>query len=187
MAKGEGTTMESEQILNRVKVAAPCPANWNYMEGDERVRRCALCKLNVYNLSEMNREDAAALVSQTEGRLCVRYYQRRDGTLITRDCPVGIRAIRKRLASVVACAFVLFTAGIAFASNLSRRGPMAYDSSTLLRDAKDRLRQTDPFKSVLNWIDPPQPSHAVVGNVLMGAVAAPIPIRPSAPQNPSRP
>ena len=51
------------------------------MKGDQRVRFCDQCKLNVYNLSEMSRPAAERLVLQTEGRLCVRYYQRADGTM----------------------------------------------------------------------------------------------------------
>jgi hypothetical protein len=41
--------------------------------------------------------DAADFVRETEGRLCVRFYRRRDGTLLTEDCPVGWRAARRRL------------------------------------------------------------------------------------------
>jgi hypothetical protein len=40
----------------QLKIATPCPATWNDMDGDERVR----------------------------------FYQREDGTVITRDCPVGM-------------------------------------------------------------------------------------------------
>ena len=151
----------SDQVLKRVRIAAPWPANWDNMDGDERVRQCALCKLNVYNLSGMSRQEATKLVSEAEGRLCVRYYQRRDGTVITRDCPIGIRTVKKKLASVVACVFVLFTAGIAFASNLSRRASSASSTSMILADAKERMRQTEPFKSVLNWIDPPRQAPIV--------------------------
>lgn len=59
------------------------------MEGDDRVRFCPECELNVYNLSAMTEEQALALVQEREGRLCVRFYQREDGTVLTSDCPVG--------------------------------------------------------------------------------------------------
>jgi len=55
----------------------------------ERVRHCGECKLNVYNLSEMTQTEAEGLIRKHEGRLCVRYYQRADGTVLTRNCPVG--------------------------------------------------------------------------------------------------
>jgi hypothetical protein len=146
-----------EEILKRVRIAAPCPTRWENMQGDERTRYCSLCKLNVYNLSDMTAKEAAGLVCESEGRLCVRFYQRRDGTVLTKDCPMGVRAIRKRLASSLACLFVLFTAGIAYASNLSRRGSADTGPSALMAEARNRIRQTEPFKTVLEWIDPPAP------------------------------
>lgn len=59
------------------------------MRGDDRARLCNRCSLHVYNLSAMSPSEAEELVRQKEGRLCVRFYQRRDGTVMTRDCPVG--------------------------------------------------------------------------------------------------
>lgn len=84
--------------LENLKVASPCHAAWDDMHGDERVRFCGSCQKNVFNLSEMSREDAEALITRTEGRLCVRFYRRGDGTVLTQDCPVGLAAVRRRLA-----------------------------------------------------------------------------------------
>jgi hypothetical protein len=86
--------------LDHVRVAAPCKADWDQMIGDERVRFCGQCSLNVYNLSSMSRSDAESLIARNEGRLCVRFYRRHDGSIITRDCPIGLRAIRRRLSYV---------------------------------------------------------------------------------------
>jgi len=82
-------------LLDNVRVAAPCPANWNEMVGGERVRYCRACEKNVYNLSEMTRKDAEELLETHEGRLCIRYYQRADGKIITQNCPVGLQALRR--------------------------------------------------------------------------------------------
>ena len=84
------------EILARVNVASPCTASWDAMEGDEQARFCGGCKKNVYNLSAMTAEEAAALVRNTEGRLCVRYYRRTDGTMLTADCPIGASARQAR-------------------------------------------------------------------------------------------
>ena len=84
--------------LEHVRVAAPCPADWEKMVGDERVRYCNKCSLHVYNLSGMTRREAEALVTSAEGRLCVRYYRRADGTVLTRNCPVGLSALKRRAA-----------------------------------------------------------------------------------------
>ena len=84
--------------LEQVRVAAPCPADWGKMVGDERVRYCDSCSLHVYNLSGMTRREAEALVTSTESRLCVRFYRRPDGTILTRNCPVGLSALKRRAA-----------------------------------------------------------------------------------------
>lgn len=101
--------------LNRVRVAAPCPADWNEMAGTDRVRFCQQCNLNVYNLSSMTRWEAEAFVARAEGaegRVCIRYYRRADGTILTNNCPVGLRSIHHRVSrtvnALVAAALGLF-------------------------------------------------------------------------------
>ncbi len=88
-------------FLHQIGVAAPCEAEWGAMSpvgGAGRVRRCEDCQLNVYNLSEMTPAEAESLVRAHEGRLCVRYFRRPDGTMLTRDCPRGIERIRRSAA-----------------------------------------------------------------------------------------
>ena len=94
--------------LQQLKIASPCYERWDNMKGDDRVRHCASCKFNVFNLSELTRAEAEQLVATTEGRLCVRLYKRWDGTVITADCPVGVSRARVRLAAslLTAAAFV---------------------------------------------------------------------------------
>ena len=82
--------------LNNIRIASPCSADWDQMYGDDRKRFCGDCKLNVYNLSGMSREEAEALIINAEGRLCVRFYKRRDGSVITEDCPVGWARVKQR-------------------------------------------------------------------------------------------
>jgi hypothetical protein len=84
-------------LLDRLRIASPCDASWDEMEGDDLVRFCRHCQLNVYNLSAMSRREAAAFVREAEGRHCIRFYRRADGTLLTDNCPVGWRAARRRL------------------------------------------------------------------------------------------
>jgi hypothetical protein len=91
--------------LSNLRIAAPCPASWDEMAGDERVRHCTFCALNVYNFAEMTARDVRDLLARSEGRVCARLYRRADGTVLTRDCPTGIRAVRQR-ASRAAAALV---------------------------------------------------------------------------------
>lgn len=98
--------------LRNLKVASPCSADWNGMYGDERKRFCGECKLNVYNLSGMTKYDAENLLRNSEGRLCVRYFQRPDGSVITQDCPVGWAKVRQRLSVFATAAFALFISAL---------------------------------------------------------------------------
>jgi hypothetical protein len=97
--------------LDNIRIASPCAADWNEMGGDERKRFCSECSLNVYNLSGMTRDEAENLLLTSEGRVCVRFYRRKDGTILTKDCPVGWRAIKRRV-SRAATAVVSLCAGI---------------------------------------------------------------------------
>jgi hypothetical protein len=87
-------------VLEQVRIATPCSADWDEMSplGSDgaRVRFCKKCEKNVYNLSEMTRAEAERLVREKEGRLCVRFFQRSDGTILSSDCPVGVRRARLR-------------------------------------------------------------------------------------------
>jgi len=73
----------------------------------------------------MTKQEAEQLILRAEDRLCVRYYRRRDGTIITRNCPVGIQAIKDKFrstkATLIAAALSLVsytTALIGFRSEL---------------------------------------------------------------------
>ncbi len=101
-------------VLPNIKVATPCTADWTAMTGDERIRACASCNKNVYNLSSMTRDEAEALIMAKEGRLCVRYYQRNDGTILLKDCAVGIKQKRKR--RVLAAGVLALLGGGVFAA-----------------------------------------------------------------------
>lgn len=101
--------------LDNVRVASPCNADWDQMVGTERKRFCGQCNLNVYNLSSMSKAEAEQLIDGTEGRLCVRYFKRVDGSILTRDCPVGLRAFRRKMSYVaraVSSAVLAFLAGL---------------------------------------------------------------------------
>src|SRR5207237_10521812 len=83
-------------LLSEIRVASPCSASWGDMQGDERVRFCAQCKLNVYNLASMSRAEAEALLAPRT-KVCVQFYKRPDGTVLTQDCPVGLAALKRRV------------------------------------------------------------------------------------------
>ncbi len=88
---------QPESLIDKMRVSSPCPASWDAMKGDDNKRFCQQCNLHVYNISAMTRREAEDLIRNTEGRLCARFYRRSDGTVLTQDCPVGLKALRRCL------------------------------------------------------------------------------------------
>ena len=89
--------------LSNLRIASPCPADWNKMVGDERVRHCSECNLSVYNLSAMTERQVQELIAGSRGnRLCARLYRRADGTVLTQDCPWSFRALTRKVSRVAA-------------------------------------------------------------------------------------
>lgn len=84
--------------VNKLRIASPCSVGWENMKGDDRKRFCARCELNVFNVAGMTTADVGRLVSESDGRICIRLYRRTDGTVIIKDCPVGSRNTHNRLA-----------------------------------------------------------------------------------------
>ena len=93
--------------LNSVRIASPCSADWNKMYGSERKRYCSECKLNVYNLSDMSQREAENFLINSEGRVCLRVFRRKDGTVLTKDCPVGWQALKKKVSQMATAVFAL--------------------------------------------------------------------------------
>lgn len=113
--------------LNKIKIASPCQMNWNDMlrEADEngrsdRTRFCQTCSKNVYNISAMAKEEAEQFLTEVQGKVCVRLYRRRDGTIITDDCPVGLKRIRYQLRRLSAICGGLIASVLATAPALAQ-------------------------------------------------------------------
>lgn len=161
-------------LLDDVRVASPCHARWDEMTGDEQSRHCARCDKNVYNLSAMTRESAEALIRAKEGKICVRYFRRTDGTILTADCPVGVR--RKRVQLVAAAGAMTALAAGAAAMFARTGGPQPPPSPHAMGTMEvPTARLTPPA--------PPPPVVEMQGQMLetMGDIAAPTQPR----QNPS--
>jgi hypothetical protein len=97
--------MKSSIDLDNLSVATPCPKAWADMAGDDRVRFCDQCSLNVYNLAELTEKETQNLILSSGGRICGRLFRRADGTVLTKDCPVGLQALRKRISRKTAAVF----------------------------------------------------------------------------------
>ncbi|MCA9606378.1 MAG: hypothetical protein KC619_12315 [Myxococcales bacterium] len=108
------------RVLDVIQIDDPCPEAFDRMTGTGAVRFCHLCRENVYDLSQMTQREAEELVLAAEGRICVQFYRRADGTVVTKDCaPVRFaaarRAARWSLAMASAVLGGLFTVVVAVA------------------------------------------------------------------------
>ena len=143
-------------ILDQVSVASPCHVAWESMHGDDRTRFCDSCSKRVYNLSGMTRADAEALVVSCEGKICIRFFRRHDGTMLTADCPVGLARVRRRMA-LVAAGVVAIVASVAGAAFGAMRNP--------------RQCATGGTKPLSHWVQTawngPQPNVPVAGLIAM--------------------
>jgi hypothetical protein len=160
----------ADHSLDLVQIASPCQADWNAMQGDDRSRYCGQCQKHVYNLSEMSRPEAEKLVFEREGRLCVRFFRRQDGTVLTADCPVCLRGVRRRIARSLAAACGLF---------------MAILGSTALGSLVSRWLPRPagpPSQAFSEWLSPQTAPTVLVGRVAeMGGCAPPPLITPPTP------
>jgi hypothetical protein len=148
--------------LDHVQVAAPCTADWEQMIGSERMRFCGECNLNVYNLSGMTRLEAESLIARNEGRLCVRFYRRFDGSIITNDCPVGLRAIQRRVSYFVK-AIAAF--GITFVASIGLNGLISSVPTFRPQRTMGVLAIPDNHARVPTQAIPPPDSQSSVGQI----------------------
>lgn len=156
--------------LNNVKIASPCSADWNEMYGDERKRFCGDCKMNVYNLSGMTKTEAESLIIGAEGRLCVRFYQRADGSVITNDCPVGWAGVKHRtrvFATAAASLLMAILTGVFFVSLFSKQRVIGEVVGTMIPYATPTPEPRPLMGAVA--VDPKMVSHDEVP--VMGKIA----------------
>lgn len=93
------------RFLDRITIPKPCDADWDSMTGNDQLRFCEHCNLEVTDLSSMTRQEAMRLVAQSQGRMCVRFIQRPDGRLLTRKMPEKLYRISRRVSRIAAGAF----------------------------------------------------------------------------------
>jgi len=160
----EARARERLPILDNIRVATPCSADWNAMTGDERARLCAQCDRHVYNISGLTRDEAEELIIEKEGLLCVRYFQRADGTILLADCEIGLKQKRRRRLIAVGAAATLAGAGM-----------LAYEvarPATLERMEATIEPQPEPVPAVAHV---PAPADAIRPPVHVTAGVPPVP------------
>jgi hypothetical protein len=162
--------------LDDIRIASPCSADWDAMRalagselGDDagaRARFCGSCEKNVYDLSSMTRDAALALIERHEGQCCVRFYKRADGTVLTEDCPVGLRAALRKahlktLAGIASCAgavAAVFSFLLGTANPISKRLGTFEEQHTAVAGG---MMMPEPLEPPMMGAPPP-PDHVEV-------------------------
>lgn len=169
-------------LVQQIQIASPCSASWNDMVGDDRSRFCSQCKLNVYNFAAMSADEGEKLIIEKEGKLCARIYRRYDGTILTKDCPVGLQAMKKRLIwtgmrAAAAIAFIAAAVATAIAgqrkdlrANLGPDADLQEWRSTTYRMVTSSLKRWMAFRTPV--------TSGWSGGIVMGSPAPPPPVSP---------
>jgi hypothetical protein len=128
-----------------ISIATPCHVDWATMSGTGAVRHCGSCRKQVYNLSEMAEAEAEALLAAGE-ELCVRYYYRPDGTIVTSRCEPARRSTGSpaRAGMAAALATSAAFAGITTAVEPAERTAEVSDQRVLVAMGGLRLKIKQP-------------------------------------------
>ncbi len=165
-------------LLESIQIASPCTAKWDEMIGDERARFCTHCQKDVFNLSAMPRDEAESFMRERTADVCVRLYKRFDGTVLTSDCPVGVKRKRRRKAVAAAVGGSLLAAGAILTAYSRAQQPCPVMGTMTESPVMGKMEATPVVggTGAAPEIPPPAPSVAPETRThTMGAVAAPLP------------
>ena len=132
-----------KNLLDRVEIASPCSANWDEMSGTDQIRFCSECRKYVYNLSEMTRREAEALLASRGNQMCARLIRDLDGTTLNVDSLPPVRLLGWKpgpVAGAVVSAIISITPGTAVLAN----GQSSSHSSQSVDASGHRTRRTAP-------------------------------------------
>ncbi|MFK7986829.1 MAG: hypothetical protein AB8I08_12460 [Sandaracinaceae bacterium] len=112
--------MAATHYLDVLEIDDPCPLPWSALQGEGRVKHCGTCDKNVYHLSRMTRDEAEALLHQHGDSVCVQFYARRDGTIVTADCkPARLERARQAARRAMVGAGAMMAGLLAFTLGLA--------------------------------------------------------------------
>jgi hypothetical protein len=168
--------MPATPFLDAITIASPCMESWHGMTGDERARYCKRCRLHVYNLSAMTRSEAETLLQKKEGQACVRFYERADGTVLTRECPGSVASLQRL--------FVMTAAGLASFAVLLFAMILSSTPQPLSEDPVVRGRDDKWLGSMIDYFFPPGAPPAPPTPCVMGKMATSEMSRFDPPQRP---
>jgi len=146
--------MQNSKVqMKNVMIASPCTVDWNTMDGDDRVRVCGACKHNVYDTSKLTSNEILDLMAR-DNNACLKIYRRADGTLLTEDCPFGLRTIRRGARTVSKIAASVWALVLSFTSVSAQPSAIKTESTTKQKasgkKAKAKAKKSQPPSSEIN-------------------------------------
>ena len=135
-------------FLDRIEITSPCTADWNEMTGTEQIRYCSECHKYVYNLLEMTRREAEALVAGRRDQMCARFTRDLDGKTLTVDSLPPVRLLGWRpgpIATAVVGAMISITPG---AAALAKGHQAVAGSSYSLNESGHRAKRPAPGSNI---------------------------------------
>lgn len=97
--------MSSSNLLRSLSIKTPCSASWEEMRGNEQVRFCQHCDLNVTDVSHLTTQAAISLVLRSGGSVCLRIHRDPAGEIATPSAPQRLHTITRRASRIAAGAF----------------------------------------------------------------------------------
>jgi hypothetical protein len=139
------------------------------MTGNQQVRFCRHCSRHVNNLSEMTRKQALELVARSRGRVCVRYYARADGRVLTTGAShKQLHQIKRRASHLATGAF---TAVLSLASGVAAQtsAPAEQSASSIMERAaaSDNARPVVDLRNATLTATIADPAQAVIPGALL--------------------
>ena len=125
--------------MKNIMIASPCTVDWNTMDGDERVRVCGACKHNVYDTSKLTTREIVDLMA-ADSKACLKIYRRADGTLLTEDCPFGLRTLRRGARRVSKIAASLWALALSFTSVSAQPGAIKTEGEPRPKSASNKAK-----------------------------------------------
>jgi len=142
------------------RIAKPCPKKWDDMSGDAKRRFCEHCQLHVHNLSAMSGREREELVAKSEGRLCIAYELRGDGSMVTPSrwswLFLPLRRIQQAAAALLAACLPMVFSACATREVLGDAAPSTKERK-LLGEA--------PTKASAETSTDENPDHLMVGMI----------------------
>lgn len=163
------------------------------MRGDERERHCAKCSRTVVNLSLLTEPQRVAVLAEAQSRpdgLCVAYYQRLSGEIVSAETPLSPRQSRRSVQfgvtalSAAALAVIAHNAP-AIGQALSNAQVAASSTYGSLRDAT--VENATRSMANIGRLFGGQPHEPDPPIMLLGMIVCPTPPAPPASPAPITP